>query len=68
MPNKASDTVADCFWEDIICRHGNVATVIPDRGGELPGSFEELLDRCLTTDIHGYWYKILMWTYNFLAI
>ncbi|KAL0027752.1 hypothetical protein WJX77_002875 [Trebouxia sp. C0004] len=46
VPNKASDTVADFFWEDIICRDGNVATVISDRGRELSGSFEELLDRC----------------------
>ena len=46
VPNKASDTVADFFWEDIICRHGNVATVISDRVGELSGSFEELLDLC----------------------
>ena len=46
VPNKASDTVADFFWEDIICRHDNVATVISDRGGELSGSFEALLDRC----------------------
>ena len=46
VPNKASYTKADFFWEDIICRYGNVATVISDRGGELSGSFEELLDRC----------------------
>ena len=46
VPNKASDTAAHFFWEDIICRHGNAATVISDRGGELSGSFEELLDRC----------------------
>ena len=41
-----SETVAGLFWEEIICCHGNVATVISDRGGELSGSFEELLDRC----------------------
>ncbi|KAL0027857.1 hypothetical protein WJX77_010987 [Trebouxia sp. C0004] len=39
VPNKASDTVADFFWEEIICRHGNVATVISDRGGHGARSF-----------------------------
>ena len=46
VPNKASDTIADFFWEDIICRHGNVATVSSERGGELSGRFEALRNRC----------------------
>lgn len=49
VPNKASDTLADFFWEEMICRHGNVVTVISHRGGEFSGSFEELLDCCFMT-------------------
>lgn len=45
-PDKESGTVADFFWEDVICRHGNVATLISDHGGELAGRFQELLERC----------------------
>ena len=28
VPNKAPKTVADFFWEDILCCHGNAVTVI----------------------------------------
>ncbi len=45
VPNKASDTVVDFFLEDIVCRHGNVATVISDCRGGLSGSFDKLLDQ-----------------------
>ena len=46
VPNKESQTVADFFWDEVVCRHGNVAEVISDRGREFHGSFTELLDSC----------------------
>lgn len=46
VPNKESQTVADFFWEDVICRHGTVAEVVTDQGRELQGEFQALLDSC----------------------
>ena len=51
-PDKTSETVADFFWEEVICRHGNVSTVISDCGGELAGRFHELLERCFIDHRH----------------
>ena len=46
VPNKESQTVADFFWEDVICRHGTVAEVVTDQGRELQGEFQALIDSC----------------------
>ena len=46
VPNKESQTVADFFWEDVICRHGTVAEVVTNQGRELQGEFQSLLDSC----------------------
>ena len=51
---KRREQGAECHLRKIVSsqkgtyifRHGNVATVISDRVGELSGSFEELLDLC----------------------
>ena len=46
VPNKSSQTRADFFYREIICRHGTPVEVITDQGGEFQGKLQALLDRC----------------------
>lgn len=52
LPNKKSETIAQWFWEDIICRFGCPRYVRSDNGGEFKGKFLTLLENCSIAPIN----------------
>ena len=40
-----SDALAQFFWEQILCRYGQVGLVVTDNGAEVRGAFEKLMHR-----------------------
>ena len=51
IPDKTSATIAQWFWEDIICRYGCPKFVRSDNGGEVKGEFLQLLTNYSITPI-----------------
>ena len=52
LPDKKSSTIAQWFWEEIICRYGCPRYVRSDNGGEFKGEFLQLLENCSITLIN----------------
>ena len=45
VPDKSSETTAEFFHREIVCRHGTPVQEVTDQGGEFQGDFQALLEK-----------------------
>jgi len=43
LKHASSDSLANFFWEEIICHYGVIAQIVTDNGSEVKGAFEKLM-------------------------